>query len=202
MVSNCPGLTDTFVSPVNFAWKIPRADFTVGYAFVAPTGSLTSGYWGNDLTSGATVYLTKDQGTSANAFLVWEGHGTKSGTSETPGQAITLEWGVGQVLPLKKDMSQLLQIGFVGWDQWQVSSNSGTVDTSQGPINAGLLPHYSAQALGFQVNYIVPKPSLSFFFNEFRLQLQLRHKVERPRSVPCTDIRPGGEKAWEPSGPQ
>ena len=38
-----------------------------------------------------------------------------------------MEWGIGQVLPLKKDMSMLAQLGLVGYDQWQVTANGGTI---------------------------------------------------------------------------
>ena len=116
-----------------------RVDFNTGYSFVAPTGRYTagasnnvgSGYWGNDITSGATLYITKNQGTTANIVTDWEIHGQKTVASAvsgqlskiTPGQTFTDEWGIGQVLPLKKDMSQLAQLGLVAYDQWQVTSN-------------------------------------------------------------------------------
>ena len=68
------GLADTFVQPVQLGWHLTRADINVGYAFMAPTGRCTagasnnvgSGYWGNHVTTGTTVYLTKSKGTSAN----------------------------------------------------------------------------------------------------------------------------------------
>ena len=108
------GLADTMVSPVNFGWHFSRADVSVGYGFLAPTGRYTagasdnvgSGYWGNNLFSGTTFYVTKNKGTSANLFMDWEDHGQKTtlaGTKMTPGQAFTVEWGVGQVLPLDKN---------------------------------------------------------------------------------------------------
>src|SRR5579872_2801703 len=117
------GLADTYVQPVNMGWHLKRADFNAGYSFTAPTGRYTagasnnvgSGYWGNDITSGTTFYITKNKGTSANLATDWEIHGQKTVASPvrgqlskiTPGQAFTAEWGLGQVLPLKKDMSQL-----------------------------------------------------------------------------------------------
>jgi len=63
------GLTDTYVEPLNMRWHLKRADFTVGYSFVAPTGrynpgatnNVGSGYWGNDITSGTTFYITKNK---------------------------------------------------------------------------------------------------------------------------------------------
>ncbi len=169
------GLADTFIVPVNFGWHFNRADFSVGYGFFAPTGhyragasdNVGSGYWGNHFISGTTYYITKNKTTSANVFIDWEEHGQKAttfGTRMTPGQAFTMEWGVGQLLPLnKKTMDSLLQIGFVGYDQWQVSDDGGAI----GSLSASLLPYYSAHALGFQTNFIVPPKGLNLFFKYY-----------------------------------
>jgi hypothetical protein len=164
------GFADLYVQPFNLGWHFgERVDFSAGYAFVAPTGRFTqgasnnvgSGYWGNDITSGTTVYITKNKGTSANLATAWEIHGQKSGTNVTPGQAFTMEWGLGQVLPLKKDFSRLLQLGLIGYDQWQVSDNGGLISPN---IPANRLPYYSAHAVGFQTSFILPAKALSFFF--------------------------------------
>ncbi len=160
------GLADTLVQPVNLGWHFKRADLSAGYAFFAPTGRFTagagnnvgSGYWGNHLNSGTTFYITKNKGTSASIFVDWESHRKKSGTNITPGQAFTMEWGLGHVLPLDKQMHKLIQLGFVGYDQWQVSENSGITR---------LLPYYSAHALGFQTNFIAPVKGLTLFFKYF-----------------------------------
>jgi hypothetical protein len=72
-----------------------------------------------------------------------------------------VEWALGQVLPLKKDFSRLLQLGLIGYDQWQVSSNGGTI----GPgLPANRVPFYSVHAIGFQSNFILPPKNLNFFF--------------------------------------
>ena len=160
------GLADTFVAPVYMGWRLERADLSAGYAFTAPTGRFTpgasnnvgSGYWGNNILGGATVYLTESKGTSANLFVDWEAHGKKSGTDITPGQAVTAEWGFGQVLPLDKQKKKLLQVGFVGYGQWQVSDNTGATR---------LLPHYSVHALGVQTNYVVPAHEVTLFFKYY-----------------------------------
>jgi hypothetical protein len=157
------GLADTFVEPVNLAWHFKRLDFNTGYGFTAPTGryvngasdNVGSGYWGNNWTSGTTFYITKNRGTSANLFTDWEFHGKKDGVDITPGQAFTDEWGLGQVLPLKKDFSRLLQLGVIGYDQWQVSNNSGTT--------AGY-PYYSVHAVGVQSNFVLPAKGINLFF--------------------------------------
>jgi hypothetical protein len=91
-----------------------------------------------------------DRCTSANLFTDWEVHGPRAGTnntSKTPGQAFTDEWGVGQILPLKKDMSQLLQVGVIGYDQWQIADNGGTFALGNLILPASRLPYYSVHPL-------------------------------------------------------
>ena len=134
-----------------------------------------SGYWGNNITTGTTFYITKNKGTSANLATDWEIHGQRktasipSGqiTNKTPGEAVTIEWGLGQVLPLKKDMSMLAQLGLVGYDQWQVSSNGGTVSVAGVPVAASRIPYYSVQGIGFQGNFILPAKDLVGFFKYY-----------------------------------
>jgi hypothetical protein len=166
------GFADMWVQPFNLGWHLKRTDLVVGYAFTAPTGRFTpgasdnvgSGYWGNNITSGTTFYITKNKATTANLSTDWEIHGQKSGTNITPGQAFTMEWGVGQVLPLKKDFSRLLQLGLVGYDQWQVSNSSGIL---VGTIPASSIPFYSVHAIGGQANFILPTKDLSAFFKYY-----------------------------------
>jgi hypothetical protein len=172
------GLADLWIQPFTIGWHLKRWDIQLADAFMIPTGRYTpgasnnvgSGYFGNHLQTAATYYITKNKGTSANIFTDWEAHGSRSGTngtSKTPGQAFTDEWGIGQILPLKKDMSKLLQVGFVGYDQWQITNNGGTISIAGIPIPASTLPYYSVHALGGQLNYILPAKNLSFFFKYY-----------------------------------
>jgi hypothetical protein len=176
------GLADTYAQPLNLGWHLKRADVNVGYGFTAPTGryssapgttnNVGSGYWGNNITTNTTVYLKKNKGTSANLATIWEIHGQKQITNivsglpvnRTPGQAFTIEWGLGQVIPLKKDFSRLLQFGLIGYDQWQVSSDKGTTILG---TPASALPYYSVHGLGFQTNFIMPTKALNFFFKYY-----------------------------------
>jgi hypothetical protein len=170
------GFGDLYVQPFNLGWHFgKRVDFNAGYAFLARTGRFTqgasnnvgSGYWGNDITSGTTFYITKNQGTTANLATVWEIHGQKNGTNITPGQTFTMEWGFGQVLPLKKDVSRLLQLGLVGYDQWQVSHSSGALSVVGIPVAESLIPFYSVHAIGVQSNFILPAKNLLAFFKYY-----------------------------------
>ncbi len=166
------GLGDIWVQPFTLGWNLKRLDIWVGDGFVAPTGryspgasnNIGSGYWGNDLLSGATVYLTKNKGTTANLFTDWEIHGDKNtgqGTVLTPGQTFTMEWGLGQTLPLDKQFHKLLQLGVIGYDQWQVSHNGGFIAPG---VPAHLVPYYSVHAIGPQINFVLPATGLNFFF--------------------------------------
>jgi hypothetical protein len=178
------GFADMYVQPVGLGWSFKRADINVGYGFVAPAGRYTagasdnvgSGYWGNFLTTGTTFYITKNKGTSANLFTGWETHGQKTVASSapsgqfskiTPGQAFTMEWGFGQVLPLKKDFTRLLQLGLVGYDQWQVSSNGGNYLVGGTPVPASTIPYYSVHGVGFQSTFILPTKNLALFFKYY-----------------------------------
>lgn len=170
------GLADTWVQPFTLGWHLKRADIQIGDAFMTPTGryspgaknNIGSGYFGNHLITGTTVYLTKNKGTSANLFTDWEAHGQRQGTNntyKTPGQALTDEWGLGQILPLKKDFSKLLQLGVIGYDQWQVTTNGGTAVLPGGTlVPAKVLPYYSVHAVGGQATFIMPAKNLSLWF--------------------------------------
>jgi hypothetical protein len=103
-------------------------------------------------------YVTKNKGTSLNLATNWEFHGQKRGINITPGQAFTDEWGLGQIIPLKKDLSTLAQIGAVGFDQWQVSANQGLT---------AAFPYYSVHAIGAQGNIILPAKDFAVFFKYY-----------------------------------
>ena len=83
------GLADLFVEPIAIGWHLKRADIQLGEAMMLPTGRYTpgatnnvgTGYFGNHLVSGSTVYITKNKGTSANLFTDWEVHGARQGTN-------------------------------------------------------------------------------------------------------------------------
>jgi hypothetical protein len=62
-------------------------------------------------------------------------------------------------------MSMLAQIGLVGYDQWQVSNNNGTIgDTG---IPSSLIPFYSVHAIGAQANFIMPAKAVVGFFKYY-----------------------------------
>lgn len=173
------GVADLFIQPFSLGWHLKRMDFLVADGAMLPTGRYTpgatnnvgTGYVGNHFQSGTTLYLTKNRGTSVNLFTDWEVHEYRQGTNNTskqPGQAFTDEWGVGQILPLKKNFTKLLQLGVIGYDQWQVTANGGTIPNPLpiGPtaLPASLIPYYAVHAVGAQATYILPAKNFSLFF--------------------------------------
>lgn len=184
------GVGDLWLQPFNLGWHLKRWDIQVADGLMFPTGryspgasnNIGTGYFGNHLQTGTTYYITKNKGTSANLFTDWEVHSARLGanyTSKTPGQAFTLEWGVGQVLPLKKNLSQLLQLGVVGYDQWQVTANGGQVPIGSTGLTlpASLLPYYSVHAVGGQINYILPAKNFTLFFKGYHEYSASSHTV-------------------------
>ena len=173
------GLADLWIQPFNLGWHFTRADLQIIDALMVPTGrynpgasnNVGSGYVGNHFQTGTSYYITKNKSTSANIFTDWEVHGSRDGvnnTSKTPGQAFTDEWGLGQVLPLNKDSTKLLQLGVVGYDQWQVTNNGGSVSLGGVILPASVIPSYSVHAIGGQLNYVLPAKNFSLFFKDYQ----------------------------------
>jgi hypothetical protein len=166
------GFADSFYQPFTLGWHLKRADITAAYAFFAPTGRFNagasnntgSGRWTNAPAAGETFYLTKNRATSFSAYEMYEFHTTQEETNIHGGQTLDLDYSLMQILPLKKDMTRLLQFGLVGYGQYQTSNNSGP------EINPNIPGHYRVNALGGAANFILPvrKTSVGFkLFKEF-----------------------------------
>jgi hypothetical protein len=160
------GFADSFYQPATLGWHLKRADIMVAYAFFAPTGRFTpgasnntgSGHWTNAPTAGETFYLTKNKGTAFSAYQMYEFHTTQEGTNIHPGQTLDLDYSLTQIIPLQKDMHTLLQVGVVGYGQWQTSNNSGPDVDPQHP------GHYRVNGIGGAANVILPVRKVSVGF--------------------------------------
>jgi hypothetical protein len=58
--------------------------------------------------------------------LTYQINTKKEGIDVTPGQHLTLNWGISQYLPLKKDKTLLLEVGPAGYSDWQITDDSGS----------------------------------------------------------------------------
>ena len=165
------GLTDIYIQPLALGWNLKRTDIKIAYGFIAPTGRFSggasddagSGYWGHDISSGQTVYLTKNKATSFSAYELYEFHGTQRDTQVHPGQTFNLDYSLMQIVPLQKNQHTLLQFGLVGYGQYQTTDKSGPTIT---PDQASA--HYRVNAMGGAVNFILPVRKAAVFFKALK----------------------------------
>jgi len=165
------GFADSFYQPVILGWRKKRADIRAIYGFLAPTGrfeagannNVGSGYWTSVLSSGQTFYLSENKATAISAFEMYEFHGTQEGTGVHPGQTLNLDYSLTQVFPLKAGLR--LQIGLVGYGQWQMTNKYGPTITSEEAE-----AHYKVNGMGLAANALFPgrKASIGIkYFHEF-----------------------------------
>jgi hypothetical protein len=106
---------DLFVQPLWLGWTLTHWDFTFGYGFYAPVGKYDTstltlprgatvptaaadniglGFWTHQLQGVVTWYPWANKGTAVLAALTYEIHGDKEDFDLTPGQNLTLNWGI------------------------------------------------------------------------------------------------------------
>ena len=165
------GFADSFYQPFILGWRTKRADIRAAYGFLAPTGrfganasnNVGSGYWTQTVSAGETFYLTKNKATAVSAFQMYEFHTIQQDTNIHPGQNFDLDYSLTQVFSLQEDLR--LQLGLVGYGQWQTTDKSGPTITA-----AQAAAHYKVNALGFSANVILPARKVSLgvkYFREF-----------------------------------
>ena len=127
------GIADIYVEPINLGWKLKKADVKVAYGFVAPTGKFgeraedttTTDYWGHQITFATTAYLDKTKLTQFSFNTNWEFHHKKRHEDLKVGNNMTLEAGLGKIF-VQNQGKQLIQIGVVGYAEFQLTKDSGT----------------------------------------------------------------------------
>ncbi len=153
------GMGDLFVQPLWLGKTLPHWDFALAYGFYAPVGDYDTevvtlpvvgpvktessdnigyGFWTHQIQGAIAWYPMTNKGTAVTGVLTYETHGDKDEFDITPGDNLTLNWGVSQYLPLKSDL--LLEVGASGYDSWQISDDSGSAagDTRDEVHAAGL----------------------------------------------------------------
>lgn len=170
-ISGGGGLADSYYQPFILGWRTKRADLRAVYGFLAPSGkfdvgannNVGSGYWTHAFSSGQTFYLTEDKRTTVSAFQMYEIHTTQEGTEVHPGDTMNLDYSLTRVLSLQRDLN--LQIGLVGYEQWQLTDKTGPGITA---VQSSA--HYRINALGFGSSLILPARKVSVgvkYFKEF-----------------------------------
>jgi hypothetical protein len=170
-ISGGGGLADSYYQPFILGWRTKRADLRAVYGFLAPSGkfdvgasnNVGSGYWTHAFSSGQTFYLSENRRTAISAFQMYEIHTTQQGTEIHPGDTLNLDYSLTRVFPLQRDLN--LQIGLVGYEQWQLTDKTGPGIT---PLQSSA--HYRINALGFGSSLMLPARKVSVgvkYFKEF-----------------------------------
>ena len=170
-ISGGGGLADSYYQPFILGWRKKHADIRVVYGFLAPSGKFSvgannnvgSGYWTHAFSSGQTFYLDENRKTAISAFQMYEVHTTQQGTHIRPGDTLNLDYSLTRVLSLQRDLN--LQVGLVGYEQWQLTDKTGPGIT---PVQSSA--HYRVNALGFASALTLPAKKVSLgvkYFKEF-----------------------------------
>jgi hypothetical protein len=170
-ISGGGGFADSYYQPFILGWRKQRVAIRAIYGFLAPTGRFSagantnvgSGYWTSVVASGQTIYLDSSRATALSAFQMYEFHGAQEGTMVHPGQTFNLDYSLTHTIPLQRNLR--LQLGLVGYGQWQTTDKHGPNITPQQAAG-----HYKVNALGFAANAVLPEQKVSVgvkYFREF-----------------------------------
>jgi hypothetical protein len=140
------GVGDLFVQPVWLGLTLTNFDFALGYGFYAPVGryktetftesgqsftttspdNLGMGFWTHQFQGAAAWYPWADRRLAVVGALTYEINSAQQDIDFTPGQHLTLNWGASQYVPLTKNQNLLLEVGPAGYDNWQITDDSGS----------------------------------------------------------------------------
>lgn len=140
------GLGDWYFQPLWLGWTLKHWDIALGWGFYAPTGKYNTdvetfpilgdvrvaeadniglGFWTNQFQGAVAWYPWANKATAVTLATTYEINSDKYSYDVTPGQNLSLNWGISQYLPLTKDQKWLVEIGPAGYDTWQVTKDSG-----------------------------------------------------------------------------
>ena len=168
-ISGGGGLADSYYQPFILGWRKERAEIRAVYGFLAPSGrfhvgesnNVGSGYWTHAFSSGQTFYLNANRTTAISTFQMYEIHTTQQGTQIHPGDTLNLDYSLTHVLSLQHDLN--LQVGLVGYEQWQLTDKTGPSIT---PAQSSA--HYRVNALGFASSLMLPARKASVGVKYFK----------------------------------
>ncbi|HLX72483.1 MAG TPA: transporter [Verrucomicrobiae bacterium] len=154
------GVGDLYVQPVWLGWAEKHWDFSLAYGFYAPVGkyntrnvalpgganvtvesknNLGLGFWTQQVQAGIAWYPMTNKATAVTAVGTYEYNSEKEDFDIRPGQMFTVNWGVSQYLPLRKNHELLLEVGPAGYDSYQITDSTGgnaLTDTPKSRVHA------------------------------------------------------------------
>jgi hypothetical protein len=133
------GLSDILLQPINLGWTTAKANYTLNYAFYAPTGDFDPnlplnpglGFWEHQVQAGLTYNLDKKKLWNASGLTTWEFSHSKLGQDVKPGPIFTGEYSFG-----RRFFKYRMNAGIVGYASQKLSPDSGS---GIGPLTRGYL---------------------------------------------------------------
>lgn len=142
------GVGDLYAQPLWLDWAFKHWDITLAYGVYVPVGrystetvtlpddhgtitaeaidNLGLGFWTHQIQQGVTWYPWEHKGTAVSLGTTYEIHSGKEDYDLTPGQNLTLNYGISQFLPLDTDKKLLLEVGPAGYSSWQTTDDEGS----------------------------------------------------------------------------
>jgi hypothetical protein len=141
------GVGDLLVQPIWLGYAPTNWDLSLAYGFYAPVGrysvktfdvpvvgpvttgsadNIGLGFWTHQVQGAVAWYPWADKRMAVLTALTYQINTEKQDLNLTPGQHLTLNWGISQYLPLRKDEKLLLEVGPSGYDDWQITHDSGS----------------------------------------------------------------------------
>jgi hypothetical protein len=150
------GFGDLFVQPVMLTWRGKHYDMGIYYGFFAPTGSYLEkraanvgmGFWTQQFQVYGAYYFDKNRKTALITTVTYYLNIKNYSKDLTPGQSMTLEYALSHY------MNSRIEVGVCGYDQWQISSDTGTAARNKNVF-------YQIHAIGGQVTGWIVKEKLS-----------------------------------------
>ncbi len=152
------GIGDLFAE-TTWSTHTKQFDFSLGAGVWAPTGDSSGkpagwpttraglGYWGTMFTAGATWYPDEAKKWSVSALNRYEVNFHKEDAGMTPGNAYTVEGGVGYAF------TKTIEGGAIGYYQQQVTGDDGPAALQR--------PHGRVAGVGPEIGMVVPSAKLN-----------------------------------------
>ena len=123
------GVSDILFQPINLGWHKTKADYTVNYAFYAPTGDFDPnsplnpglGYWEHQIEAGLTYNIDKKKLWNTSGLTTWEINQSKLGADLKVGPVFTGEYSFG-----RRFFKYQMNAGAVGYYSQKLSPDTGS----------------------------------------------------------------------------
>jgi hypothetical protein len=123
------GLSDIMFEPVNLGWAKGAANYTLNYAFYAPTGDFDPnssmnpglGFWEHQISGGMSLDLDKKRLWNASALTIWELNHSTLGKDLKAGPIFNAEYSFG-----RRFFKSQMNAGFAGYASQKLAADTGS----------------------------------------------------------------------------